>query len=377
MSYILLGGVFELQVSNLASALLVLLIFLCLYEIGSQAFTVIRVVAFPLACGITYVFIQLVLHEESLTQAVRPFLLWMLTLVLIQSLALRKSFLHRFAVVMFLIGLAALPYLSFYQTGKYQAAGLDRAIGFGQINAMGEWYGFCALYFVVVACTTRKNALRILSVTIAVGCLYLVTLTVSRGALLATTVGIVVASRHLLKRGFLPVLLVACIGSIVVALGVFDQSVQSYNTRGAEDTGRLAVWPLIIDSFLDSPLTGVGHSNIGATPPGGHFVSPHNGFLYIAQSSGIVPLALFIAYWLRSGWAAHQADVAKSPNSEFYFPLLAFTFITANLSGLTFMTFWAIVSLAIPVTETVQRQALDIRGQLNRGGGTARFETAK
>src|SRR5687767_7693819 len=72
MSYILLGGVFELQVSNLASALLVLLTFLCLYEIGSQALTVTRVVAFPVACGITYVFIQLVLHEEWLTQAVRP-----------------------------------------------------------------------------------------------------------------------------------------------------------------------------------------------------------------------------------------------------------------------------------------------------------------
>jgi O-antigen ligase len=377
MSYTLLGGVFGLFVNNLASGILVLLLMLCLTELGSQALSMIRVGAFPLACGITYAFIQLVLHEESLTHAVRPFLLWMMTLVLIQSLALRKSFLHRFAVVMFLIGLAALPYLSFYQTGKYQAAGLDRAIGFGQINAMGEWYGFCALYFVVVACTTRKNALRILVLAIAVGCLYVVTLTVSRGALLAITIGIVVATRHLLKRGFLPVLLVACIGAIVVALGVFDQSIQSYNTRGAEDTGRLAAWPLIIDSFLNSPLIGVGHSNIGATPAGGHFVSPHNGFLYMAQSSGVVPLALFIAYWLRSGWAAKQADVAKSPDAEFYLPLLAFSFVTSNLSGATFMTFWAIVSLAVPMTTTGQGQALDIRGQLNRGVRTARFEIAK
>ena len=283
MFYTLIGGVLGLVVNNLASGVLVLLVLLCLSELGSQALTVIRVLAFPLACGITYAFIQLVLHEESLTHAVRPLLLWMLTLVLIQSLALRKNFLHRFAVVMFLIGLAALPYISFNQTVKYQAAGLDRAIGFAHANAMGEWYGFCALYFVVVACTTRKNALRILSLIIGVGCLYLVTLTVSRGALLATTVAIVVAGRHLLKRGFLPVLLVVCIGSIVVALGVFDQSAQAYNARGTEETGRMAAWPLIIDSFLDSPLIGVGHANVGERHR--ERISFHHTtvFLYIAR----------------------------------------------------------------------------------------------
>ena len=139
----------------------------------------------------------------------------------------------------------------------------------------------------------------------------------------------------------------------------------------------MAAWPLIIDSFLDSPLIGVGHSNIGVTLSGAHFVSPHNGFLYIAQSSGVVPLALFIAYWLRSGWAVHQADDEKSPDAAFYFPLLAFTFITVNLGGNTFMTFWAIVSLAIPMTARVQRQALDLSGQLTRAGGTAKFLIAK
>ena len=59
MGYLLVGGAFGLFVNNLASALLVLLVFLCLFEVGFQAITVIRLLAFPLGCGVAYTFIQL------------------------------------------------------------------------------------------------------------------------------------------------------------------------------------------------------------------------------------------------------------------------------------------------------------------------------
>ena len=235
---------------------------------------------------------------------------------------------------------------------------LERGIGFGQTNEMGAWYGFCAVYFVVLGITIRTNALRILYWLMAGVCLYVVTLTVSRGALLASAVAIVIGGRHLLKNGFIPILILACIGVIVIELGVFEQTVHLYTARGSEDTGRLAVWPLLIDSFLNSPLIGVGQAHVGATPEGRHFVTPHNGFLSLAQSSGVVPLALFIAYWLRAGRAAFQADVGKSPDAVCYLPLLAFTFITVNAGEFTFMEYWAIVSLAIPMTESLRRQAL-------------------
>ncbi|MEP6958915.1 MAG: O-antigen ligase family protein [Nitrospirota bacterium] len=373
MCYTLLGGFFGLFVSNLASAVLILLVFFCLWEVGSQIIPVIRVIALPLGCGIAYSFIQLVFFEEPLTTTVRLFLIWMFVLFLIQLLALRANFLHRFALVMFFIGLAALPNISSYQSqtegGTMQRVVLDRAIGFSHPNQMGAWYGFCTVYFVVLGITTKTTILRILSWLSAVGCLYVVTLTVSRGALLAVAVAIVVAGRQFLKRGFIPVLLVVCIGSIVVALGVFEQTAQLYARRGAEDTGRMAVWPLIIDSFLDSPLIGVGHTNAGATPVGRHWVTPHNGFLYLAQSSGVVPLALFIAYWLRVGRAALQADVRKSPEAVFYFPLLAYSFVETNVSAFFFMELWATVSLAIPMTVGLRRQASDLSGQVKRGVG--------
>jgi len=367
MCYILLGGAFGLFVNNLGSTLLVLLVFLCVYEVGFQAITVIRLVAFPLGCGVTYTFIQLFFFEESLTVTVRPFLIWMLVLFLVQLLALRGNFLHRFVLVMFFIGLAALPYLSFYESGTavgpMQRVKLDRVIEFGHTNAMAEWYGFCAVYFMLLGWTTRTNALRNLSWLIAVGCLYVVTLTVSRGALLAVAIAIVIASRHFLKKGFLPLLMAACVGWIVIELGIFEQTAQFYAARGTEDTGRLAVWPLIIDSFLESPLIGVGHANVGATTARGSFITPHNGFLYLAQSSGIVSLALFIAYWLRAGRAALRADIGKSADAIFYLPFFAFSFLIVNAGNFTFMEVSVIASLAFPMTASVQQQTL--RAQVN------------
>jgi O-antigen ligase len=215
-----------------------------------------------------------------------------------------------------------------------------------------------------MAFATRKNTLRILSLLIAIGCLYVMTLTVSRGAVLAVAVGIVLAGRHLLKMGFLPILLLVCIGWGIVELGVFEQSTRSYEARGTEDTGRLSVWPSIINNFLESPLIGVGHANVGAVPEGKSLlIKPHNSFLYLAQSSGIVPLALFIAYWLRSARSALREDVRNSPDAAFYIPLLGFTFVMVNLSGLTFMQLWAIVSLAIPMTAGVRRALSEATGE--------------
>jgi O-antigen ligase len=363
MLYLLVGGLFGLALNNLASGLLILLFIFTLSEVGSQTRSVISIIAFPLNCGVTYIFIQLVFFDESLIETVRPFLIWMLSLFIIQVLTLRENFLHRFVLVMSLIGLIALPYLSFYEAGTQssmatQRAVLDKGIGFSQTNEMGAWYGFCAVYFVLLGVVARTHVSRNISWLIAVGCVYMVTLTVSRGSLLATALGSVIAIRHLLKRGFIPILLLACVVAIVIGMGLFDNTIRFYSARGTEDTGRLAVWPLIIDSFLASPLIGVGHSHVGATPEAGHFVTPHNGFLYIAQSSGIVTLTLFMAYWWRAGRAALQLAGGTSPYAAYCLPLFVYTLITANLGAFTFMNLWAIVALALPMTEKLRQQTV-------------------
>jgi O-antigen ligase len=361
MFYTLVGGVWGLFVNNLASGVLILLLILSLSELGSQVMTVIKLLAFPLGCGIAFLFIQFFFFEETLTETVRAFLIWMLLLFLIQLLTQRANFLHRFVMVMIVIGLVALPYISFYQAGEaMQRAKIDRAIGFGHTNAMGEWYGFCAVYLMLAGWIVRANAVRLLAWMGAVLCAYIVTLTVSRGALLAVAIAIVIGSRNFLKNGFLPLLLSICIGGIVIELGVFEQSVKLYAARGAEESGRLAVWPLILESFYDSPWIGVGSSQVGATAPNGRFYTPHNGFLYIAQASGIVPLLLFAAYWVRVARAAVKANTGLDSDKIFFLPFIAYSIIVVNLGNTTFMQLPVIASLAFPMVANVNRRTMDI-----------------
>jgi O-antigen ligase len=375
MFYTILGGAYGLFVNNVASGLLILLLILCLSEVGVQAMTVIRVLAFPLGCGIAYSFIQVVFFEEPLSLSVRGILIWMVMLVLVQSLAFRTNFVHRFIFVMLLFGLAALPYVSVSSISHRAAMG--RAIGFGHTNSIAEWYGFLTVYFAVRGFVARINMHRILSWIVAIGCLYMVALAVGRGPLLAIAVAILISTRHSLKSGFLPLLLLVLLIWGVMELGVFDDAVYQYRARGTEETGRLAVWPHIIDSFLESPWIGVGAAHVGAFTESGSFVTPHNGFLYIAQSSGIIPFGLFIAYWWRAGLAVLKADARKSPDAVYYAPLFAYAFLMINASNFSFTEAWASVVLAIPLTASVQRQALDFPGPLRRGVGAAGFEVAK
>ena len=65
MFYTIIGGAYGLAVNNLASGLLVLLFLLCLYEVGVQALSVTRIIAYPLACGIY-------IHSSNLSFLTNP-----------------------------------------------------------------------------------------------------------------------------------------------------------------------------------------------------------------------------------------------------------------------------------------------------------------
>src|SRR5262249_2798018 len=142
------------------------------------------------------------------------------------SLYLRRGFLHRCALVLFVIGLITLPYLTFKGSvtgGREQAAVSSMVTGaFTNSNSFGAWFGFCCLYFTIVAIEAKRAGVRVTSSLVAIGCLYIVGLTVSRGTLVATAIGITIALRGLLKRGFVPLLVFIIVGGIMHNFGVFD-----------------------------------------------------------------------------------------------------------------------------------------------------------
>src|SRR5262249_34068153 len=145
-------------------------------------------------------------------EGIRSFIIWIFALIIIRSLSLHRGFLHRCALVLFSIGLIVLPYLVVKGPGlggmRERLAVDSTVMGYlSNSNDLGTWFGFYCLYFTIVGIETKHNGVRIVSILIAVGCLYIVGLTVSRGALLATAIGITIACRRLLRGGFVPLLL--------------------------------------------------------------------------------------------------------------------------------------------------------------------------
>jgi hypothetical protein len=332
-----------------AGFLLVLVLAMCTMALGPALITVLRQAWIPIACGVSHLFIQLAIHGELMHRMyVYQFGPWIISLVIVQALVIhRPRFFHRFAWFTLYMGVAMLPFVSWTQTGAYERLGLDRNVGYSNANAMAAWFGFCTLYLTLKGYIETRLARRIVTWFLAAGSLYIVTMTVSRGALLALAASLFVAGRRFFKIGIFPLLLLA--GSVVglMEIGVFDQALNAYGRRAGEETGRFLVWPLLIEQFINSPFIGLGVSYAGAFITSGRFITPHNCFLLFAVTSGVVPLVLFCAYCLRSGMAALRAS--GDGDSIYYLPLVVYTVLIASFGNIEFMAPWAVVSLSVPL----------------------------
>jgi hypothetical protein len=329
---------------------------LCVVALGLSFMKVLQMAWIPLACGASYLFIQLALHGESMyAMYVYQFGPWLFSVIIVQALVMhRPNFLHRFAWFMVVMGLATLPFMTVSQAGEYQRFGMERGVGNSNPNAVAATFGFCALYLAIKGYVETRPAYRIAAWIVAVTSMYVVTLTVSRGALVAVAASLLVAGRRLWKTGVFPLLFFATLVAGLIQFGVFDQAIDSYSRRAGEETGRLKVWPLLIERFVDSPVIGVGASRAGAWIRPDKYTTPHNSFLLFAVASGIVPLVLFSLYCYKSGMTALRASI-HDKESMFYLPLVVYTVLITSSGNMDFMAPWAVVSLAVPSAVEVRR----------------------
>jgi O-antigen ligase len=356
--YSIMAPAWGISVPLLGAGGMGLLAVYCVWRLKKTATQTYAPLALPLCCAASFIIVQMFIHDQSLMESSnREWVTWLLAITIIHSLLLRHGFLHRFALAAGAIGLLLLPYLDYKGLGApVERAGLEQGVGLANPNQLAEWFGFCCVYFMVVAIETRRNIIRIASLVIASGCLFVVGLTVSRGTLMAIMIAVIIALRHLLKRGFLPALLLAVLGATIFLSGLFDQAIGLYTERGTEETGRLLVWPLIIDRFLNAPLIGVGIGEIDTyVPEAGHEITPHNAFLYVGLASGIFPLAFFITYWIKAARASYRLSRQTLQDAPFQLPLMIYAFIITFLSQGAFMASWAIVTLCNTMPRRMSR----------------------
>ncbi len=379
MLYSAYGPVLGLHIRFFVPGLLALLVLVCGASMGPKRLTALAPIAFALACGVSFLAIQLAWHGESLLpqgNADKPegqlgfHLAWLMMLVVLQALLLRPGFLHRFALVNFVSGAGLLQYLKFHQySDTVVRLGLE-GVGRDNPNHLGMWGGFCAVYFFVLGIETPRMVVRVTSWIIGVGCLFIVSLTVSRGPLFAATLAVTIALRRVLKRGFISILFLLAMGGILYESGLFDQVTSYYLSRGLEESGRGLTLPVAIERFISAPLLGSGVSHLlleveGADQP----ITPHNGILHLALAGGIVPALLFVAYWLRAALGTLKAQTHQLPDAPYLLPLWVFAFLEMMIIDYAFMSDWHVVVLGAGVTAYAFRQAAEPSVATPRLGG--------
>jgi O-antigen ligase len=351
MVYSLTADVWGVSVPMFAGALFLAIVALCIWELRPFAKAAYAPIWLLLACAITYILVQVVVHEESIrSESIRPFIVWIMQLLVVHSLCLRPGFSRRYPLVLFCVAALSLPYLA-YNSGPVERAHVERDLGLGgglaSVNGLGEWFGFFAIYFAICGLETNRFSRRLAAWGTMVGCLLVVGMTVSRGSMFGAALGIVIAFRSLLKRGFIPVLLLLTIAGIIYESGLFDRAFTSYEERAMQESGRERIWPAVINRIIDTPVFGVGESAVGTQISAVRFDQPHNTFLYIALSAGAIPAVLLGAFFIQAG--RKSAIRAKTQrNDRFRVPYLVFTFVVLMLGDLGFMAPWALLTLSIP-----------------------------
>jgi O-antigen ligase len=293
------------------------------------------------------------LHGESMGDGnVRGIVIWMMTVIIVSKLCSRRGFIQRYGFALLLTGAAALPFMSFSVDDR---AGLTSVGGTALANANGlaMYFGFLAVLFTVGGLQARRGVSRILNLLLALSCLFIVGLTVSRSPIAGYAISLVISFRRQLRRAFVPLCLITVLAGVVLASGMADRVIEHYTNRGMEDSGRVELWPAGLAKYKQSPLFGYGVSGTGVYILNeDHTRAVHNTALWVALSSGIVPLIFFFGYWLMG----LRGALKTSPQSPFYayvLPLWAYALFEDQFTSLGFLEPWSIFAVSICLVQLI------------------------
>ncbi|MBS0166149.1 MAG: O-antigen ligase family protein [Nitrospira sp.] len=271
------------------------------------------------------------------------FIGWLALLIIVQTLALRPNFLHHFALVALVIGIASLPYLNVRSVGGVVRAWAS-GTGISNPNVLGMWFGFCTVYFLFWGFQCRTFVWRAASWGVAVGSFYIVTLTVSRAPLLGIALACIVGFRSALKRSFVPVVSFVLVLCLIYVSGVFDEELGQYASRGIEESGRGRLWPAAVERIFNSPWVGVGLDDIRIRTRSGKEMNPHNPVLHIALGAGLIPVICFLGYLVRVGFGVRgMMQRVQVGEASLLLPLVAFGMFELMMLDMAFMSPWVVV----------------------------------
>lgn len=180
-------------------------------------------------------------------------------------------------------------------------------LGSNEIAAFYATYTFMALAFALVEQEKKRRWFLLACIGMNVYCLLY---TFSRGAYLASMVGIVVLCWYFKKMKYLLAGVTIVFALLVVGVDVFPDAVtQRFNSSFAEEEElddsaqkRKILWSIAMDKFEGNPAVGVGFNNFRRMNEYG--LDTHNYYVKLLAEGGLVSFlsfATFLAACFRSG----------------------------------------------------------------------------
>ena len=152
------GFLWRLGAASGRSVLILGIAGFCLLQLRSCAKTVYAPIALLIACVISFLLVQVVIHDISiLDESYVPFIIWILQLIIVHSLCLRRGFSLRYPLVLFFMAVAMLPFLTF-DPGEIERAHINRDLGVQGGSVSPRWH--CGMVWLLrrLFCHSRSRS---------------------------------------------------------------------------------------------------------------------------------------------------------------------------------------------------------------------------
>jgi putative inorganic carbon (hco3(-)) transporter len=257
----------------------------------------------------------------SLTESLRILAVVMMYIVLEQLITSRKAMLNLllavYASTLFPLGYTAATFLIGNPPSEVKGSFTRISGTLGQATAFGRYLSYVIVFGVAILPYLNKRLKRAMIVILAMSSVFLL-LTLTRGALIATIVGVVVVSVMQRNKKVLISLAIAGVLAAFLVPGLASRfAVVSDTTRaaGAAPTGntllwRLTYWAEVLPLANKNPVTGIGlamtqYKTVDAK-------QPHNDFIRSYVETGILGFVTYVT-WLIALLALGRRAAKRAP----------------------------------------------------------------
>jgi putative inorganic carbon (hco3(-)) transporter len=244
----------------------------------------------------------------SLTESLRILAVVMMYIVLEQLITTRKAMINLllavYASTLFPLGYTALTFVVSHPPSEVKGSYTRISGTLGQATAFGRYLSYVIVFGVAVLPYLNKRAKRAMVVILGLSSVFLL-LTLTRGALIATILGVVIVSVMQRNKKVLVALAIGAVMAAFLIPGLASRfAVVSDTSRaaGAAPTGntllwRLTYWAQVLPLANKNPVTGIGLAMTQYKTDSAK--QPHNDFIRAYVETGILGFITYVA-WLVS-----------------------------------------------------------------------------